>query len=139
MTAAIAGPYEHTGAYRPDVTAQAEGTEPQWSDAPSECEPGSDLTGTPLPSLREFAWRLADQIASDGYGTNIGSALGLAAIHVSLEVHDYVPRSGGDVMARYLERRMWRDSHDAWRLLREIRVTQLGGRDALNEFRQERS
>lgn len=30
----MSGPYEATGAYRPDALAQLENTEPQWSDAP---------------------------------------------------------------------------------------------------------
>lgn len=39
----MTGPYEATGAYRPDALAQLENTEPQWSDAPKAAVRADDV------------------------------------------------------------------------------------------------
>lgn len=130
MTAAVVGPYEHTGVYRPDVVAQAEGTEPQWSDVP--VVPAPDLTGRPLPSLRDFAAAIAEQIGDDaraetGY-SNTGRALAMAASMLASDAREVSALEAGDDHITQLLRG---DRHyacqDAWRQLRRIRQVQLHG------------
>lgn len=146
MTATVHGPYEHTGAYRPDILAQLEGTEPQWSDAPAECEsPEPDLSGKPLPSLRDFARAIADQIAADayaeaGYRSHAAAALGYAAAMISWDCRDVRPLCDDvSVYTQLLRDQEFRDARAAWDNLRSIRALQLGGWDALRAANQVRS
>lgn len=117
MTATVAGPYEHTGAYRPDVIAQIEGTEPQWSDAPAECEtPEADLAGTPLPSAvvmtlagptyaEAMAWveqLVADTTALQATKYDFYTLSGVLWVQVQggrWEAHAWQAATGGRVMS----------------------------------------
>lgn len=133
MTAVVAhGPYEHTGAYRQDVVAQVEGTEPQWSDVP--VVPAPDLTGMPLPSLRDFAAAIAEQIGDDartetGY-SNTGRALAVAAGMLASDTREVrALEADDDVFTQVLRRDRHYAHQDAWRNLRGIRKVQLHGWD----------
>lgn len=142
MTAVATGPYEHLGVYRPDVIAQIEGTEPQWADAPAECEsPEPDLSGKPLPSLRDFARAVADEIGVAAYTettSNIAAALSYAASMISWECRDIRPlRASDGVWVGALRTEEHRTSKEAWENLRAIRVIQLGGLDALRARREQ--
>lgn len=139
MTATIAGPYEHTGAYRPDVLAQLEHTEPQWSDAPAECEaPEPDLIRM-QPHLSDQAWALMNDIQGDASDTHEGQALAFAALRLAIAVRDVPLQHLDDGFIRSLLTNDWYASRQAWKDLRELRITQLGGTKALAQYRQERS
>lgn len=129
MTATVVGPYEHTGVYRPDVVAQAEGIEPQWSDVP--VVPAPDLTGMPLPSLRDFALAIAEEITTDAsvQMSNTGRALSFAAAMTAHEVRDLPALGDADVLSRHYREERFDVSRQAWRDLRVMRAIQLDGWD----------
>lgn len=129
MAVTVLGPYEHTGVYRPDVLAQAEGTEPQWSDVP--VVPLPDLTGRPLPSLRDFAMAIADEITTDASAqmSNTGRALGFAATMIANEVRDLPALGDADVLSLHYRSERFDAGRQAWRDLRVMRAIQLDGWD----------
>lgn len=135
MTAA--GPYEHTGAYRPDAVALLEHTEPQWFDAPVTQQP--DLTVAWFPRVTDFAHALAAEIgefarlgdlASNGH---TGEALGLAAAYMATDTRDFPP--GTDFSSSTSRFDRWLTSYDALYRLRGLAEMQTGGYEALRRMR----